>query len=116
LEYLETLDTGNADSHIHWIVCGGSGYSLRRQRSEGSDLFETFNDNGQQNQQLVARSHLFVGRNGHGYQKRRPYTSLRIDVKDGCPPQYIIRPLVAEWYQKQWHNYEMQSLTIRWIS
>jgi Calcineurin-like phosphoesterase len=112
LEYLETLDTGNADSHIHWIVCGGSGYSLRRQRAEGADLWETFHDGGKENQQLVARSHLFVGRNGHGSQKRRPYSSLRIDVKDGCPPQYIIRPLIAEWYQKQWHNYEMQPFTV----
>ncbi len=60
LEHLETMDTGHADSHIHWIVCGGSGFSLRRQRIEGADLMETF---GNENR-LVARSHLFIGRNG----------------------------------------------------
>ncbi|BAY42721.1 metallophosphoesterase [Scytonema sp. HK-05] len=104
LEHLETMDTGGADSHIHSIVCGGSGYSLRRQRTEGADLME--------NQKLVARSHLFIGRNGQGSQKRRPYSCLRIDVKGDRNPKFIIRPLVAEWYQRQWHNYEVEPFTI----
>ncbi|PMB27085.1 hypothetical protein CEN45_02175, partial [Fischerella thermalis CCMEE 5198] len=104
LEYLQTMDTGHADSNINWIVCGGSGYSLRRQRAEGTDLLE--------DQKLVARSHLFVGRTGQGSQKRRPYSCLRIDVKDGCPPKFIIRPLVVERYQRQWRDREVQAFTI----
>ncbi|PMB17124.1 metallophosphoesterase, partial [Fischerella thermalis CCMEE 5319] len=104
LEYLQTMDTGHADSNINWIVCGGSGYSLRRQRTEGTDLLEE--------QKLVARSHLFVGRTGQGSQKRRPYSCLRIDVKDGCPPKFIIRPLVVERYQRQWRDREVQPFTI----
>lgn len=104
LEYLQTMDTGHADSNINWIVCGGSGYSLRRQRTEGTDLLE--------DQKLVARSHLFVGRTGQGSQKRRPYSCLRIDVKDGCPPKFIIRPLVVERYQRQWRDREVQPFTI----
>ncbi|MEH2064718.1 MAG: metallophosphoesterase [Nostoc sp.] len=104
LEHLETMDTGHADSHIHWIVCGGSGFSLRRQRIEGADLME---DN-----RLVARSHLFIGRNGQGSQKRRPYSGLRIDVKGDGQPKFIVRPLVAEWYQRQWHNRELEPLII----
>ncbi len=52
LEHLETMDTGHADSHIHWLVCGGSGFSLRRQRIEGADLMEE--------NRLVARSHLLL--------------------------------------------------------
>lgn len=108
LEHLQTVDTGHADSHIHWVICGGSGYSLRRQRTEGADLMETVGDKSQ----LVARSHLFVGRHGQGSQKKRPYSSLRIDVTDHAHPQFILRPLVAEWYQGQWHNYEMASFVI----
>jgi hypothetical protein len=108
LEHLQTVDTGHADSHIHWVICGGSGYSLRRQRTEGADLMETVGDKSQ----LVARSHLFVGRHGQGSQKKRPYSSLRIDVTDHAHPQFILRPLVAEWYQRQWHNYEMASFVI----
>ncbi|MEH2237327.1 metallophosphoesterase family protein [Nostoc sp.] len=108
LEHLETMDTGHADSHIHWIVCGGSGFSLRRQRIEGADLMETF---GNENR-LVARSHLFIGRNGQGFQKRRPYSGLRIDVKGDRQPKFIVRPLVAEWHQRQWHNRELEPLII----
>jgi hypothetical protein len=98
------MDTGHADSNINWIVCGGSGYSLRRQRTEGADLLE--------DQRLVARSHLFVGRNGHGSEKRRPYSCLRIDVKDGRPPKFIIRSLVIERYQGQWCDRQIQPFTI----
>ncbi|WP_375468452.1 metallophosphoesterase family protein [uncultured Nostoc sp.] len=108
LEHLETMDTGHADSHIHWIICGGSGFSLRRQRIEGADLMETF---GNENR-LVARSHLFIGRNGQGFQKRRPYSGLRIDVKGDGQPKFIVRPLVAEWHQRQWHNRELEPLII----
>lgn len=108
LEHLETMDTGHADAHIHWIVCGGSGFSLRRQRAEGADLMETF---GNENR-LVARSHLFIGRNGQGSQKRRPYSGLRIDVKGDGQPKFIVRPLVAEWHQRQWHNRELEPLII----
>ena len=69
---------------------------------------ETFADE----ERLVARSHLYVGRNGHGAEKRRPYSCLRIDVKDGSPPKLIVRPFVAERYQRQWHNYELQPIVI----
>ncbi|MBF2066358.1 MAG: metallophosphoesterase [Calothrix sp. C42_A2020_038] len=106
LEYLQTKDTGHADSGINWIVCGGSGFSLRRQRTEGVELFEFENE-----QRLVATSHLFIGRNGHGSQKRRPYSCIRIDVKAGDIPQFVVRPMIAEWHQRQWNEYEVEPFT-----
>jgi hypothetical protein len=110
LEHLQTGDTGHGDAHIQWIVCGGSGFSLRRQRTEGSDLLESFAAGGKQENRLVARSQLFVGRSGQGSHKRRPYSCLRIDVKGSSHPQFIVRPLVAEWYQRQWHNQELEPI------
>jgi len=131
LEHLKTLDTGHADSNINWIICGGSGYSLRRQRPEGSKLREAFDEFGVENQalgadasgktdrfeipasdRLVADSQLFIGRSGYGNQKRRPYSSLRIDVKAGNPPKFIIHPLVAEWHQHQWQDHPMKPFVI----
>ena len=100
LEYIRTGDTGHADSNLNWIVCGGSGFSLRRQRTEGPELTESFGDT--QRDRQVARSLLFIGRNGQGSQKRRPYSFLRIDVKDGIPPKFIVRPFIAERFQRQW--------------
>jgi 3',5'-cyclic AMP phosphodiesterase CpdA len=104
LEYLQTTNTGHADSHINWIVCGGGGFSLRRQRNEGADLWEA--------KQIVARSHLYIGRNGYGFQKRRPYSCLRIDVTGEAQPKFVIRPLVTEWYQKQWQTQEIPPFII----
>ncbi|MBD1926215.1 metallophosphoesterase [Trichocoleus sp. FACHB-90] len=107
LEYLRTGETGHADSNSNWIVCGGSGYSLRRQRIEGPELMETFGETRQ-----VARSHLFVGRNGQGSQKRRPYSFLRIDVLDGCPPKLVVRPFIAERFKRQWNNSGLEPFAI----
>ena len=98
-EYLETLETGHGDRNIPWIVCGGSGFSLRRQRKEG-DVLEEFG-------QPIARCHLFLGRSGNGNQKRRPYSALRVDVQyEQDRPQFVLRPLVAERFQDQWTNYD----------
>lgn len=113
LEYLRTGNTGHADSHVNWIVCGGSGYSLRRQRPEGLELIESFADNeDDHSRKVVARSLLFVGRNGHGSQRRRPYSFLRIDVRDGKPPKFVVRPYIAEWSQHKWSNDKIEPFTI----
>ena len=98
LEYLRTADSGLADANIPCIVCGGSGYSLRRQREEGPDLYETIHGESRQ----VATSHLFMGRQGRGSKKRRPYSSIRIDVKPGTPPRFVMQPIVVERSHQGW--------------
>ena len=112
LEYLRTGDTGHADSNLNWIVCGGSGFTLRRQRSEGPEITETFGDTKGGHTRSVAESLLYVGRNGHGLQKRRPYSFLRIDVQDGRPPKFIVRPFIAEQFQRQWSNRPLEPFVI----
>jgi 3',5'-cyclic AMP phosphodiesterase CpdA len=112
MEYLRTLDTGHADSHMNWIVCGGSGYSLRRQREEGSELPEFVTITKESKGRTIAKSHLFVGRNGQGSYKRRPYSFLRVTVKDGRPPKFIVQPFVSERYLRQWHDYELDAIVL----
>lgn len=112
LEYLRTEETGHADAHIPWIVCGGSGYSLRRQRPEGNDLMErsTYTENGdmrlmtRSHPVTVARSQLFIGRTGSGLRKHRPYSAIRIDVSAGTPPKFRVHALIADRYQQRWIN------------
>ncbi len=106
-EYLHTQETGHGDRHIPWVVCGGSGFSLRRQRKEGAVLEEYG--------QVVAKCHLFIGRSGHGSKTRRPYTALRVDVRydeAGEVPQFALRPLVAERYQGEWKNYDIDPIVL----
>jgi len=106
-EYIRTLETGHGDRAIPWIVCGGSGFSLRRQRKEGAVLEEYG--------EPVAQSHIFRGRSGSGSQKRRPYSALRVDVKyvDSEKPTFVLRPLIAERYRSEWRNYELDPIEIK---
>ena len=108
LEYLRTSDNGLADANIPCLVCGGSGYSLRRQRSNGPEIVEIINGQSQP----VATSHLFIGRNGQGSQKRRPYSCLRIEVKAGNPPKFIIKPVVVEKFQHKWHQPDTEAFVL----
>ena len=103
-EYLRTMDTGHADSNMNWIICGGSGYSLRRQRVEGAELFE--------GETLVAKSQMFIGREGRGSSKRRPYSFLRIDVTADDPVKFVVRPFVSEWAMHQWRDRALEPFVI----
>ena len=108
LEHLHTKDTGYADSHIDWIVCGGSGHSLRRQRREGKVLYQDADFNSEP----IGQSHLYVGRKGKGKNRKRPYSFLRIDVGAGDRAKFTVKPYVAQWHQSQWDEYGLDSFVI----
>ncbi len=108
MEHLYTKDTGYADSYTNWIICGGSGHSLRRQRKKGAVLFADIDDCSQP----IGQSNLFVGRNGSGKNKKRPYSFLRIDVKTDQQPQFTVKPYVCEWHQRQWNEYAIDPFVI----
>ncbi len=110
LEYLRTEETGHADSNLNWLICGGSGFSLRRQKPDGPDLRASGLSTPQR---LIARSQLFIGRTGQGAQKRRPYSFLRIDVQAGEVPKFVIRPFVAERSQGAWKHYAVEPFVIQ---
>ena len=112
LEYLRTVDTGYADSHINCIISGGSGHRPRRQRPEGTELMETFADIPGSPIRKVADSHLYVGRNDYDLQKRLPYSCVRIDVQGGSPLKFIVRPLVAERIGQEWNSRELEPFVI----
>ncbi|AFY46769.1 hypothetical protein Nos7524_0867 [Nostoc sp. PCC 7524] len=112
LEYLRTVDTGYADSHLNCIISGGSGRRPRRQRPEGTELMEIFHDNSPKSLRKVADSLLYVGRSGSGVEKRLSYSCVRIDVKDGKPPKFIVSPLVAERVGNEWLQHELAKFVI----
>jgi 3',5'-cyclic AMP phosphodiesterase CpdA len=100
MELLRSHDTGHADGGILWLICGGSGYSLRRQRAEGPVLLERRGDR----LRPVATSDWFLGRSGRGADLRRPYTALRVDVEAGRPLRFRLTPLIAEKLRHRWHH------------
>ena len=108
LEHLYTKDTGSADSHTNWIVCGGSGHSLRRQRREGTVLYQDADFDSEP----IGQSHLYVGRSGKRKNRKRPYSFLRIDVRGGEKPEFTVNPYVAERHKHQWNEYALDSFAI----
>ena len=46
------------------------------------------------------------------FKKRVPYSFVRIDVQDGRPPKFIIRPFVAEQVQREWYNHHLKTFAI----
>lgn len=108
LEYIETAETGHGDARIPWLICGGSGYSLRRQRPEGPILREATADG----ERTLARSQLFVGRSGRGSRLRRSYSGLRVDVAAGTPLRLRLTPLVAEKVEGRWRHYDLEGIGV----
>jgi 3',5'-cyclic AMP phosphodiesterase CpdA len=98
LEALRVGATGHGDAHIPWLICGGSGHSLRRQRPQGSVLSE--GPRGAERE--LARSRLFLGRSGRGSSLCRSYSAVRVDVAAGTPLRLQLTPLVAERAGGQW--------------
>jgi predicted phosphodiesterase len=113
LEYLRTTDTGYGDSHINWIISGGSGRRPRRQREEGNELMETFPEIAESPNRKVADCFLFVGRSGYDTEKRLPYSFVRVDVKQAeTGAKFIITPFVTERFQGQWSDRQLESFVI----
>lgn len=107
-DYVRTEDTGHGDSQIPFVVCGGSGYSLRRQREEGPELTGRVGDR----EESIAKSHLFLGRTGKGSTLRRPYSGVRVNVDQGKPLKLSIVPIIAEKVSGKWKRYNLDAIEV----
>jgi len=112
LEHLRTVNTGHADSHINYIISGGSGRRPRRQRQEGRELLETFNSNTDISIRKVADSLLYMGRSGYGFESKKPYSCVRVDVKGGFPAKFVMTPLVTELVEGKWCEQQLEPFII----
>ena len=110
LEVLRTHDTGHADSHLNWVICGGSGYGLRSQRREGAELIE---DQSEGEAKVVATSKLFVGRNWTAAQGRNGYSGLRVDIAEGRPLSICLTPMVSCRDSNGWLDADPEPITLR---
>jgi len=109
-EYLRTVDTGHGDRHTNWLICGGSGARLRSQHSD-----TTLREVQGIEQPVIAKSQLYIGRQGSGADTRWPYSFVRIDVQpreSGDRPQFIIRPFITELHHDTWTRSEFTPLML----
>lgn len=106
-EYLRSMETGHSDSHLDWMICGGSGARVRSQHSDTAIM-----EGKGSNQRLVAKSQMFVGRHGDTHGTHWPYSFVRIDVQPGDTVKLVVRPFVVEGYQGEWQRRELPSLVL----
>ena len=109
MEVLRTHETGHADRHINWVICGGSGYGLRTQRREGPELVE-HNDAG--GTRVIASNRLFIGRHWDGAKAGDAYSGLRIDIAEGRPLSVQVTPLVSCRSSDGWVDADPQPITL----
>ena len=110
LEVLRTHDTGHADSHLNWVICGGSGYGLRDQRREGAELIE---DQAEGDAKVVATSKMFVGRNWPAAEGRNGYSGLRVDIAEGRPLSIRLTPMISCRDSNGWLDADPEPITLR---
>ena len=110
LEVLRTHDTGHADSHLNWVICGGSGYGLRDLRREGAELIE---DQAEGDAKVVATSKMFVGRNWPAAEGRNGYSGLRVDIAEGRPLRIRLTPMVSCRDSNGWLDADPEPITLR---
>ena len=106
LEHLYTADTGYADAHLNWVVCGGSGANIRRQRqadfddilentAAGSGSSRAFGSSQRRYPKVVARSQRFIGRHGQGRKNQCFHSFLRVDVRPQQRQKFTVVPFTV---------------------
>ena len=94
LEHLKTTDTVHADAYMDWIVCGGSGADVRRQRQNNAEILENIAFKGRASTKVVAQSQFYAGAHGHGSKKQCFHSFIRIDVQPQNAQKFSIQPFV----------------------
>jgi 3',5'-cyclic AMP phosphodiesterase CpdA len=112
LEHLRTADTGHADAQTDWIVCGGSGADIRRQRRAGSDLLEKISYQGRCYPSVVAKSQLYAGIHS-GRHPQRFHSFIRIDVRPTQRQKFTVQPfIVTQSLRDQWQTRALSPLSV----
>ncbi|MFK8184191.1 MAG: metallophosphoesterase [Phormidesmis sp.] len=93
-EHVKTGDTGHADSHTDWIVCGGSGVDIRRQRQAGADILERISEGERSRTRVVATSRLYAGVHGRGQKKQKFHSFIKVQIDPQNERRITIHPFL----------------------
>lgn len=114
LEYVRTTNTGHADAHLDWIVCGGSGASPRRRRSNNSaDILERLGVHAgtphRRYTSVVAKSQCYVSA---GESRSQGRSFIRVDVTPGGHQKFVVRPFVVTRSSQGWQTCALDALDV----
>ena len=112
LEHLRTTDTGHADAYTDWLVCGGSGANLRRQREAGADILGKVFNQGKSHTSVVAKSQLYVGLHGRSYRKQQFHSFLQVNVRPSQQQKLLVCPFVVSQERDGWQTTALKPIKV----
>ncbi len=112
LEHVTTGQTGHGDANLNWLICGGSGISLRRQRQTGKDILETLMVEGRRVTEVVAQSQLYAGVHGHRTKKQNFHSFVQIDVHPNAKRGLVVRPFVVVKGRTGWQTKALNEIPV----
>ena len=104
LEHLKTSPSLLGDSEIDWVVCGGSGASVRGQRGGNAEILEKVSIKGRHQTKIVARSQQFIGRQKHRRKEQALHSFVRIDINPQQTQKIVVSPLVVTQINGEWRT------------
>ena len=115
LEHVKSVDTGYADGNLDWLVCGGSGISVRRQRKADANILERLTDKNHESYKytgIVAKSQMYVGRHSRKQIKQNLHTFMRVDVRPDQAQLFSIQPFVVTQSSEGWQAQKLAAINI----
>ncbi|MEM6598084.1 MAG: metallophosphoesterase [Cyanobacteria bacterium P01_C01_bin.69] len=111
-EHLKSHNNTPGEKNIDWIVCGGSGAEVRRQRRGGPDILERVTQQGKVQTQIVAKSQQFVGYHRHHRQRQHFHSFVRVDVQPNSTHKIIVQPFAVTMKNEQWQTKPLAPLAL----
>jgi len=111
-EHLKSTSTNLGDRNIDWVVCGGSGASVRRQRQGESDILERIAINNRQQTKVVAKSQQFVGHHGSSHKQQKLHSFIQVDIQPNHSQKIIVQPFVVRKVRNHWQTTQLSPLLI----
>ncbi len=111
LEHLKSSGSNVGEQGIDWVVCGGGGAEIRRQRKGEPDILESVRSQGRQQTQVVARSQRFVGRHGYGHKAKSFHSFIRVHIQPNSSQKMTVCPFIVSRMDNQWTTKPLPPLT-----
>lgn len=112
LEHLKTTQTPYGDAQIDWVVCGGSGTGIRRQRKGDKNILENVVYGGRSHTKVVAQSQFYAGRHGRKHQQQVFHSFMRVDVQPHQAQKITVCPFLVTHENGQWQTKAIAPLAL----